>query len=264
MQAIAESLDDHAKHQQGVFASRPAQPVKSGTYYYATDAGVLYLSDGANWFAVSLTDNAVTNARMADNAVNTAEVVNAAITNAKLANDAKRATYETALPGSPFDGQEIHFAANATNGVIWHLRYRSAASGSYKWEFVGGSPLHTERAIPGYWYPSAGGWVDDSTPAQIVLPAVAGDFMVTIQASMHHESGTPSGSIGLAINGAAPTFTAGHGVFGTAYQDQVPIVRSGLVSAIPASADLRLRASVTAANIAISYRALSVVPVRLG
>jgi hypothetical protein len=51
-------------------------------------------------------------------------------------------TYETSLPGSPVDGQEIYYAADATNGVIWHLRYRSAArSGSGAWEFIGGSEL---------------------------------------------------------------------------------------------------------------------------
>lgn len=29
----------------------------------------------------------------------------------------------------------------ATTGAVWHLRYRSAAAGSSKWEFVGGSAL---------------------------------------------------------------------------------------------------------------------------
>lgn len=49
--------------------------------------------------------------------------------------------YVTALPSSPYDGQEVYYGADPTNGVIWHLRYRAAASGSFKWEFVGGSDL---------------------------------------------------------------------------------------------------------------------------
>jgi microcystin-dependent protein len=53
------------------------------------------------------------------------------------------ATYLTSLPVSPTDGQEIYYAADATNGVIWHLRYRAASSSTYKWEFVGGAPLRT-------------------------------------------------------------------------------------------------------------------------
>lgn len=49
--------------------------------------------------------------------------------------------YATSLPGSPVDGQEVYYAADATNGVIWHLRYRAAQAAPYRWEFVGGPPL---------------------------------------------------------------------------------------------------------------------------
>lgn len=45
------------------------------------------------------------------------------------------------LPSSPYDGQEVYYLADATNGAVWHLRYRMGATGSYKWDFVGGSPL---------------------------------------------------------------------------------------------------------------------------
>lgn len=55
-------------------------------------------------------------------------------------------TYVTSLPSGPIDGQEVYYAADATNGVIWHLRYRSGSSSSYKWEFVGGPPMSAEVA----------------------------------------------------------------------------------------------------------------------
>ena len=48
----------------------------------------------------------------------------------------------TSLPSAPIDGQEIRYVADATNGVIWNLRYRAASSSSYKWEFVGGGSLY--------------------------------------------------------------------------------------------------------------------------
>jgi hypothetical protein len=32
----------------------------------------------------------------------------------------------TALPATPVDGQECHFVADATNGVVWHMKYRAA------------------------------------------------------------------------------------------------------------------------------------------
>lgn len=51
----------------------------------------------------------------------------------------------TALPGSPTDGQEIFLqtAAMATARMVWHLRYRAAAT-TYKWEFVGGPPCFAQ------------------------------------------------------------------------------------------------------------------------
>ena len=47
----------------------------------------------------------------------------------------------TSLPASPLDGQQVCYLANATDGVVWTLRYRAASASSYKWEFVGGGPL---------------------------------------------------------------------------------------------------------------------------
>src|SRR4051812_22380129 len=52
----------------------------------------------------------------------------------------------TSLPVSPVDGQEVYYVADATNGVLWHLRYNAASASAYKWEFVGGSPLESSSA----------------------------------------------------------------------------------------------------------------------
>lgn len=47
----------------------------------------------------------------------------------------------TALPSAPYDGQLIAYQADATNGMVWLLRYRAASVSAYKWECVGGMPL---------------------------------------------------------------------------------------------------------------------------
>jgi hypothetical protein len=47
----------------------------------------------------------------------------------------------TSLPSYPYDGQEVYYVADNTNGIIWHLRYNAASSSPYKWEFIGGSEL---------------------------------------------------------------------------------------------------------------------------
>lgn len=46
-----------------------------------------------------------------------------------------------ALPTSPYDGQECYLLVDATNGIIWHLRYRVTSPSVYKWEFIGGGAL---------------------------------------------------------------------------------------------------------------------------
>lgn len=50
----------------------------------------------------------------------------------------------TSLPGSPIDGQECFFLASATDGTVWHLKYRAGSPNAQKWEPVGGNPLSTD------------------------------------------------------------------------------------------------------------------------
>jgi len=52
----------------------------------------------------------------------------------------------SALPGSAIDGQEIMYLADSTNGVGWHLKYRAAEAGSFKWYYIGGPPLVAVQA----------------------------------------------------------------------------------------------------------------------
>jgi hypothetical protein len=47
--------------------------------------------------------------------------------------------FVTALPITANNGDEIRFLADDSNGVVWHLRYRSSAPSDYRWEFIGGS-----------------------------------------------------------------------------------------------------------------------------
>jgi len=61
----------------------------------------------------------------------------------------------TSLPASPIDGQEVYYLADATNGVVWHLRYRAASASAYKWECIAGPPLYavyaTAENFPSSW-----------------------------------------------------------------------------------------------------------------
>jgi len=82
----------------------------------------------------------------------------------------------SALPGSPVDGQEIYYLADAANGIIWHLRYRAASPNPTKWEYIGGQALSS--AI------GAGGATNSNTPqtsgqASLTVPLTGGyDFEI--------------------------------------------------------------------------------------
>lgn len=115
--ALADDLDGLiVAYSQGTLASRPTStggsPGKQGRVYRATDVGILFYDNGTGWDPVS-----------------TPPIVDA------LPSGATR-----------FDGQEVFLqtSAMAALGIRWHLAYRAGASGSYKWEFLGGPPLLDE------------------------------------------------------------------------------------------------------------------------
>ena len=113
-------------------------------------------------------------------------------------------TYVTTLPTSPVDGQEIYYAADATNGVIWHLRYRSGG-GTYKWEFVGGSALRGEdndfRAIT-----NQTAFVSLPTDPIAVSIPLAGEYAVLQTSQVLVPAGANNfGGISLAITNASDT-----------------------------------------------------------
>lgn len=104
--------------------------------------------------------------------------------------------YVTSLPDSPADGDEIYFGAGQA-GVIWHLRYRAGAFGSYKWEFVGGSPLVASRDTQRSTTSTA--YVNLIGPMSIALPALAGDFDIRIEANIYGPGGASNASLSYQV-----------------------------------------------------------------
>ena len=90
-------------------------------------------------------------------------------------------TAGTSLPLTAPDGQDYYYTADSTNGVIWHFRYRAAASGSYKWEFVGGAALVDTATASSTRTNTAYGALADADGPSITLP-LAGDYDVSFGA----------------------------------------------------------------------------------
>lgn len=92
------------------------------------------------------------------------------------------APHVTSLPVSPIDGQECKYLADATNGIVWHLRYRAASASTYKWEYVGGSGLYTAwSGDQSLTVDNAGGtWRTYAFLPSLSVP-FAGDYTVTAE-----------------------------------------------------------------------------------
>jgi len=86
------------------------------------------------------------------------------------------------LTVAPQNGDEIVFAADSTNGVNWHLRYRSVSSGgssSYPWEYLGGAPLMVTAADVNITQPAVPIYNNGSTTLSQTL-TFAGDYDITM------------------------------------------------------------------------------------
>jgi hypothetical protein len=83
----------------------------------------------------------------------------------------------TALPANPYDGQEVYFVADASKGVLWHLRYRAAEAGSFKWMFLGGPPMTAE--VLGSNATSSTSFVSLTGGPSLTTP-LAGDYFLNV------------------------------------------------------------------------------------
>lgn len=107
----------------------------------------------------------------------------------------------TALPATPFDGQEIYFVADAANGVKWHLRYNAGSSSTHKWEFLGG-PNMISRVDTDEAYTATSVFALAPTPDRLTFP-LSGDYEYDMTVEPYQTSGTATTSAALSINGGA-------------------------------------------------------------
>jgi hypothetical protein len=111
------------------------------------------------------------------------------------------------LPSSPSDGQEVYYLADATNGIIWHLRYRSGSPSAYKWEYIGGSDLFALVATAANTTSSAYNDLSGGSLGPSVTLPLAGDYDVLTGSSSGNTSAGQEALMSYAI-GATPASDA--------------------------------------------------------
>ena len=178
----------------------------------------------------------------------------------------------TSLPSSPADGQEIRFLADATNGIVWNLRYRLASSSPYKWEFIGGNPLVSGIAAQvGPSSANAYSYVP-GTDAQITIP-LAGEYLIEVSCSCR-TSGAVAGDIiqmGWVRTTAPTSLVAGVDLTVIAANYRTAMVACNSVGAgwesaliYTAGTVLRMIYWVTSVSTVFGSRAMQATPIRVG
>jgi hypothetical protein len=111
------------------------------------------------------------------------------------------AAFVTTLPVSPPDGMEVTYVADATNGVLWRLKYHAASASAYKWECIGGSELAigvVQSAVA-----SNAAWNSFATSLSITVP-LAGDYDSVFGGLIQANAGSTA-QMGLRIAGVDAT-----------------------------------------------------------
>jgi len=103
---------------------------------------------------------------------------------------------------APQSGDEVFYAADSTNGILWHLRYRSGADGgntTYPWEYVGGPQLtasSTSGSPNQYWQKSG---------SLLVTVPLAGLYEFELSAGLYAENTGGTTNFGTSMTLTWPT-----------------------------------------------------------
>jgi hypothetical protein len=167
----------------------------------------------------------------------------------------------TALP-SGYDGQEINYLADATNGVVWRLKYRAASASAFKWESVGApAPLYVSSAT------AIANPAGVAVAPSIILP-LAGDYYVDHGSYFNNNGAAASGNVGASLTVDGTTNISDTNILfefgnvGAGVGSGAAVSRGTRINGMAASANLRQR--FTAVGGLTQTRWMSVRPVRVG
>lgn len=219
---------------QGLLSARPVAAIQ-GRIYWATDVdgGTAYYDTGSLW---------------------------------KLASTALPTV--SALPVSPYDGQEIRLQTSTmvTNGCApWHLRFNSASASAYKWEALGGPAIESFLS-PGPQTTASTSMVDLASVGPQIAVEFAGDYLCSFGA--YGTSNTASGAAYVSVAGPGVTANAAGDVVmqaaaaNSGSQGSTPGIRKTFTGA--GVALLKYRSDNAARTASFENRSLIIRPIRIG
>ena len=115
----------------------------------------------------------------------------------------------TQLPSQATVGDQVLYAADATNGVYWQLQYDGL--GTYPWKFIGGPALYSE-VLPDQTTTSTS-FTDLGTVGPSVTAALPGDYDILFGSRSWNSLTNNETRMGVSLGGAAVNTGAGHFLF---------------------------------------------------
>lgn len=175
----------------------------------------------------------------------------------------------TALPvataGSPIlDGQEIYYVADATNGIVWHLKFRAASASAYKWEFVGGAMLMHDLQATGTETTGSTGYTDITTTGPTLTAPLAGDYMIDYGMQYFTDTAFAGNFSALWLGTASVVANSSCGGTPSNANEVHSAARSRSLFGLAASQEVRMRYLVTAGTGSFSKRWMRMTPIRVG
>jgi hypothetical protein len=176
----------------------------------------------------------------------------------------------TALPttgpsGGPLqDGQECYYLADAATGTVWHLKYRAAEAGSFKWYYVGGMGLL--KTVDTAESTSSLAYTDLATVGPSITTPLAGDYEMEMSAVCAGTGGanrcfvTPKKNATTVndTDGSEASVAGGSTNTGNAY-------RRKKLTGLAANDVFKLQyGNLNATAVTYGYRSLKMTPVRVG
>jgi hypothetical protein len=171
----------------------------------------------------------------------------------------------SSLPASPVDGQMCYFQTSsmATDGIVWHLKYRAGSGSSYKWEFVGGSKWLKEVSTQET--TASTSYANLATTGPTVTAPLAGEYVVFLSAEMWDFTSPAtvwmSYSVGAAaaVDADAIEISPNGGETAGAFH-----VTREKIKTLAASDALTAKYKVNAGTGSFRYRVIAIIPIRVG
>lgn len=173
-----------------------------------------------------------------------------------------------ALPGSPSDGDTIYYQTTgmATDGIVWTLRYRSTG-GTYKWEFVGGSPWQKGDTGSTQETTATSASYATTTNAPALTVPLAGEYYIAYDLEMGYVFGGPgvANSYATVKLGSAAASDDNSVVMWQSQANNYVHVGRTIRRTLAASDEVKQFYKAPAGTtLGVLRRSLSVVPVRVG